>query len=88
MYVNGHTIYIAGSKNPFTTKQGVRDWYGDSTKTPFWGNVEDSDRYQHVMISINTNPDITQAVGHSLAGPGSLQLQKNMPSRIKSTERL
>ena len=84
VFANGNTLYVAGSKNPFTTMQGVRDWYDDFTKIPF-NNVEQSDRYQQVMKAISANPNLTQVVGHSLAGSVSLQLQKNMPSRIKFT---
>ena len=32
VFANGNTLYIAGSKNPFTTAQGRRDWYDDFTK--------------------------------------------------------
>ena len=33
VYVNGNTLYIAGSKNPFSTtsSQGRQDWYDDFT---------------------------------------------------------
>ena len=36
-YANGDTLYIAGSKNPFSTtsNQGRQDWYDDFTKIPF-----------------------------------------------------
>ena len=82
MYVNAHTIHVAGTKNPFTTKQCVRDWYDDFTKSTF-NNVDESDRYQQVMKSISASPNITELVGgHSLAGSVSLQLQKNMPNRF------
>ena len=38
-FIHGNTMYIAGSHTG-------KDWYGDVTKVPNWGDLRESTRYQ------------------------------------------
>ncbi len=65
-YVHGRTMFIAGSHT-------ARDWFGDSTKVPAWGDLKNSDRYQKALEAFTNQGQINTVVGHSLGGSVSLE---------------
>ena len=77
-YVHGRTMFIAGSHT-------ARDWFGDFTKVPAWGDLRDSDRYPKVLEEFKNRGEIDTVVGQSLGGSVSLELQKNYPDRVKKS---
>jgi hypothetical protein len=72
------TEYVRGTTTP-------RDVYDDFTKIPFWGNLQDSDRYQTADKSyydlVNSGKPVDRIVGHSLGGSVALEMQRqhNIP---------
>ena len=77
-YIHGKTMYIAGSHT-------ARDWYGDFSKIPFYGDLRDSERYQKAYEAFRHRGEIDNVVGHSLGGAVTLEMQKNYQDRIKTT---
>ena len=75
-YVHGRTMCIAGGHT-------ARDWFGDFTKEPAWGDLRNSERYQKTLEEFKNQGQIDTVVGHSLGGSVSLELQKNDPDRVK-----
>ena len=69
-YIHGSTMFIAGSHT-------AKDWYDDVTKIPVWGDLRNSSRYQAARDALMQNPQVKTAIGHSLGGSISLELQKN-----------
>jgi len=67
------TEYVKGS----VTK---RDWMDDFTTIPFWGNVQDAERYQQADKAyedlLKQGKPIDRVVGHSLGGSVALELLK------------
>ncbi len=57
-YVHGRTMLIAGSHT-------ARDWFGDFTKVPAWGDLGDSERYQKALEEFKNQGQIDTIVGHS-----------------------
>ncbi len=74
VFVNGDTLYISGTHT-------ARDVYDDITTIPF-NRVEQSERYQQAIKSLEAIPTIKRVVGHSLGGSVALQIEKNYPNRI------
>ena len=70
IHVEGDTLYIAGTSN-------LKDVYDDVTKIPFYGSITDSTRYNLAKTALDSNPHITNLVGHSLGGSVALQFQQN-----------
>lgn len=77
-YVNGKTMYVAGSHT-------AKDWYDDVTKIPFWGDLRDSTRYQNADQGFKENPQVDTLVGHSLGGSVVLEMQKNYNNKNINT---
>ena len=50
-YIHGNTMYIAGSHT-------AKDWYGDVTKIPFWGDRRKPIRYQAAGDALMQHPDV------------------------------
>ena len=71
-YVHGNTLYISGSHT-------AKDFYDDVTKVPFWGDLQNSTRFQEAEKFLKDNPQIERVVGHSLGSSASLELQKKYP---------
>ena len=72
-YVDGHTLYIAGTK-------GLKDWYDHFTKLPF-GLTKHADRYKDAEKALKENPQVKNIVGHSLASSVSVELTKQHPEK-------
>ena len=68
-------MYVAGIINN-------QDIYDDVTKIPVWGDLRNSDRYNHVEPVLRENPDIDTLVGHNLGGAVVLELQRTSPTEI------
>ena len=71
-------MFIAGSHT-------ARDWFGDFTKVPAWGDVRDSEWCQKTLEEFTNQGQIDTVVGHSLGGSVSLELQKNYPNTMKKS---
>ena len=78
VHVDNDTLYIAGTS-------GLKDVYDDITKIPFWGSIKDSTRYNQAKTALDSNPNITKIVGHSLGGSIALEFQKNDPKYNTTT---
>jgi hypothetical protein len=69
------TEYVKGSKT-------VRDWWGDFTKIPAYGNLQNSERYQQAKDAYQklqgAGKPVDRVVGHSLGGSVALQMQKDL----------
>ena len=74
-YVHGKTMYVARSH----TK---RNWWGDFTKIPFWGDQRNSERYQKQVEAFKNRGEIDTVVGHSFGGSVALEIQSNFKDRI------
>ena len=59
IHVENDTLYIAGTSD-------LKDVYDDITKIPFFGTVKDSTRYNQAKTALDSNPNITKLIGHSL----------------------
>jgi hypothetical protein len=68
LYVNGKTMYVAGTSN-------MQDVW-DDLKIPF-GKTAKAQRYKDADALLATNPQVENLVGHSLGGASVLELQKN-----------
>ena len=72
LYVNGDTMYVAGTSN-------LRDVW-DDFKIPF-GKTAEAQRYKDADALLGKNSQVTNLVGHSLGGAAVLELQKNHTER-------
>ena len=68
IYVNGDTMYVAGTSN-------LQDVW-DDFKIPF-GKTAQSQRYKDADALLANNSQVSNLVGHSLGGAAVLELQKN-----------
>ena len=71
---DSRTEYIKGSSTP-------RDWWGDISKIPVWGDVKQSERYQeadkaYLDLQASGKP-VDRVAGHSLGGGVALELAKD-----------
>ena len=57
-YVDGDTMYIAGTKT-------AKDWYDNFTKLLF-GLTKNADRYKDAENALRENPQVKKFVAHSL----------------------
>ena len=66
LFRSGNTLYISGTggKSGFSSK--VNDVFSDLFLVPTH-NLQFSDKYRDVMNELETNPDVTRLVGHSLS---------------------
>ena len=78
VYAENNTLYIAGTSD-------LNDVYDDITKIPIWGSVRKSTRYNQAKTALESNPNITNLVGHSLGGSVTLEFQKNNPKYQTTT---
>jgi hypothetical protein len=72
LYINGNTMYIAGTND-------LQDVY-DDLKIPF-NQTDKTLRYKNAIKLLDVNPDVTNFVGHSLGGATALELQKNLKDK-------
>ena len=68
LFVNGNTMYVAGTSN-------LQDVW-DDFKIPF-GKTAQTQRYKDADALLSKNPQVSNLVGHSLGGAAVLELQKN-----------
>ena len=78
IHVENDTLYIAGTSD-------LKDVYDDITKILFFGTVKDSTRYNQAKTALDSNPNITNIIGHSLGGSVALEFQKNYPKYNTTT---
>ena len=69
-YIDGDTMYIAGTK---TTK----DWYDNFTKL-FFNLTKKADRYKDAENALRANPQVKNLVAHSLGSCVAVELTKQM----------
>ena len=62
-----------------------RDKYDYVTRSPAWGDLRKSERYQQLNKALENNPQVTNLVGHSLAGSVILEKQKQNPGKFETT---
>ena len=67
LYARNDTLYVAGTKS-------LQDVW-DDIKIPF-GKVSASERYGNAYLVLEGNPQIHNAVGHSLGASVALELEK------------
>ena len=67
-YVEGDTMYIAGTKT-------AKDWYDNFTKLPF-GLAKNADRYKDAENALKSNPQVKNLVAHSLGSSVAVELTK------------
>ena len=72
LYVNGDTMYVAGTSN-------LQDVW-DDFKIPF-GKTAEAQRYKDADALLGKNSQVSNLVGHSLGGAAVLELQKNHTER-------
>jgi hypothetical protein len=75
LYVNGKTMYVAGTSN-------MQDVW-DDLKIPF-GKTAKAQRYKDADTLLAANPQVENLVGHSLGGASVLELQK---TTVKQTSK-
>jgi hypothetical protein len=68
VYVNGDTLYVAGTSN----KQDAWDDLKIPTEKTSWAQ-----RYKDANALLAKNPQVSNLVGHSLGGSAVLEFQKN-----------
>ena len=78
IHVENDTLYIAGTSD-------LKDVYDYITKIHFFGTVKDSTRYNQAKTALDSNPNITKIIGHSLGGSVALEFQKNHPTYNTTT---
>jgi hypothetical protein len=76
LYVNGKTMYVAGTSN-------LQDAW-DDLKIPF-GLTSKAKRYKDADALLAENPQVENLVGHSLGGASVLELQKNHGEKTFNT---
>ena len=67
-YVEGDTMYIAGTKT-------ARDWYDNFTKL-LLHLTKNADRYKDAENALRSNPQVKNIVGHSLGSSVAVELTK------------
>ena len=67
-YVDGDTMYIAGTKT-------AKDWYGNFTKLHF-NLTKNADRYKDAENALRANPQVKNLVAHSLGSSVAVELTK------------
>jgi pimeloyl-ACP methyl ester carboxylesterase len=75
-YVNGDTLYVAGTSY-------LQDVWGD-LKIPFYQTAK-AQRYNDAETLLNQNQQIKNIVGHSLGGSVTLELQRNHQEKTFKT---
>ena len=80
IFVKDNKMYIGGTVSAV-------NWLENLTKLPFGvlGGVRDMERYINAKEVLRNNPQITELVGHSQAGPVVLTLAKDFPDRNLKT---
>ena len=81
----GNWSAVSGSVMAVAGTQTNRDKWDDISKVPFWGDLRKSERYQQLNKALENNPQVTNLVGHSLAGNVILEKQKNNPGKFETT---
>jgi pimeloyl-ACP methyl ester carboxylesterase len=76
LYVNGKTMYVAGTSN-------MQDVW-DDLKIPF-GQTSKAKRYKDADALLEANPQVENLVGHSLGGASVLELQKQHADKTFKT---
>jgi hypothetical protein len=76
LYVNGKTMYVAGTSN-------LRDVY-DDLKIPVQQTFR-AQRYKDADALLAKNPQVENLVGHSLGGASVLELQRNHVEKTYKT---
>ena len=67
-YVDGDTMYIAGTKT-------AKDWYDNFTKLLF-GLTKNANRYRDAENALKSNPQVKNLVAHSLGSSVAVELTK------------
>ena len=80
IYVRGNKMYVGGTTSAV-------NWLENFTKLPFGvlGGVRDMERYIEAERILKENPQISELVGHSQAGPVVLTLARDFPERNLKT---
>ena len=86
-YDNNNKIVVRNNKMYIGGTTSFNNWLENLTKLPFGvlGGVRDMERYIEAKRILQNNPQITELVGHSQAGPVVLTLAKDFPERNLKT---
>jgi len=78
-YVNGNTLYMAGTKGNFIGNDWMQNYQyiGLPFVTGQKVHVEQSDRYKQARATYLSHPEVKHLVGHSLGGAVALELKKD-----------